>query len=78
MLASQFDDPQFLPGAVKYGDVPALLALSAGSEIWLSGEKILPRLMSDTWKAAGASSAPSLFAGESSAKANAAVQWLSR
>lgn len=74
---TEFDDPQFLPGAVKYGDVPALLALSAGSEVWLSGEKELPSLTAASWKAAG-SAAPTLFTGEESAKANAAVQWLSR
>lgn len=32
-------DPQLLPGAVKYGDVPALLALSGGNKpLWLGGE----------------------------------------
>ena len=75
---TEFDDPQFLPGAVKYGDVPALLALSAGSEVWMSGEKELPKLTAASWKAAGAGAPPTLFAGETSAKANAAVQWLSR
>lgn len=75
---TEFDDPQFLPGAVKYGDVPGLLALSAGSEIWLSGEKELPKLAAASWKAAGTGAPPTLFAGEASAKANAAVHWLSR
>jgi dienelactone hydrolase len=75
---TEFDDAQFLPGAVKYGDVPALLALSAGSDIWLSGEKTVPRLMFDTLHASGSNSAPSLFTGEASTKANDAVKWLSR
>ena len=74
---TEFDDPQFLPGAVKYGDVPGLLALSAGSEVWLSGEKELPKLTAASAKAAGANT-PTLFTGEAAAKANAAVQWLSR
>jgi dienelactone hydrolase len=74
---TEFDDPQFLPGAVKYGDVPALLALSAGSEIWLSGEKELPKLTAASAKAAGANS-PTLFTGEAATKANSAVQWLSQ
>ena len=52
---TEFDDPQFLPGAVKYGDVPGLLALSAGSDVWLSGEKELPKLAAASWKAAGVS-----------------------
>ena len=31
-------DPNFLPGAVKYGDLPAMLALSAPHALWLGGE----------------------------------------
>ena len=34
-------DPDFLPGAVKYGDLPALLALS-GPRLWVAGEKAAP------------------------------------
>ncbi|MBP86008.1 MAG: acetylxylan esterase [Planctomycetaceae bacterium] len=30
--------PNFVPGAVKYGDVPALLALSAPHPLWIGGE----------------------------------------
>jgi hypothetical protein len=33
-----YRDPQFLPGAVKYGDLPALLALSAPHALWVGGE----------------------------------------
>jgi dienelactone hydrolase len=36
---AEADDPNFLPGAVRYGDVPALLKLAvAGRETWLVGE----------------------------------------
>jgi hypothetical protein len=31
-------DPGFLPGAVKYGDLPTLLALTAPTPLWLAGE----------------------------------------
>lgn len=31
-------DPNFLPGAVKYGDMPTLLALTAPTPLWLAGE----------------------------------------
>ena len=74
---TEFDDPQFLPGAVKYGDVAGLLALSAGSEVWLSGEKELPKLTAASWKAA-AGPALTQFNGEASAKGNELVKWLSR
>ncbi len=33
-----FDDPNFLPGAAKYGDLPATLALSAPHAMWVAGE----------------------------------------
>ena len=33
-----FRDPDFVPGMVKYGDVPALLALSAPHPLWVVGE----------------------------------------
>jgi len=33
-----YRDVNFLPGAVKYGDLPALLALSAPQRLWIAGE----------------------------------------
>ena len=33
--AKSIDDPDFWPGAVKYGDLPAVLALDAEGELWL-------------------------------------------
>jgi len=35
---TSYRDINFLPGAVKYGDLPALLALGAPSQLWLAGE----------------------------------------
>jgi hypothetical protein len=32
------NDPMFFPGAVKYGDVPALVQLAAARDVWLAGE----------------------------------------
>jgi hypothetical protein len=29
-------DPDFLPGAIKYGDLPAFLALSNAGQIWVA------------------------------------------
>lgn len=36
----------FLPGAVKYGDLPTLLALSVPHKLWIGGESKLPSLLS--------------------------------
>jgi hypothetical protein len=33
-----YRDVNFLPGALKYGDLPALLALSAPGRLWIGGE----------------------------------------
>ena len=75
---TEFDDPQFLPGAVKYGDVPALLALCAPNEVFIIGEKVLPAVAKASWQSAGALKSATLFNGEAAAKANSIVQWLSR
>jgi hypothetical protein len=51
-LAS-FRDPDFLPGALKYGDLPVLLALSAPRTLWVAGEKRLPEEVTAAYAAAG-------------------------
>ncbi len=38
------DDPDFLPGAAKYFDLPGLIALGAPGEIWLNDVSIADRL----------------------------------
>jgi hypothetical protein len=38
---TDFRHPSFIPGAVKYGDVPGLVALNAPNATWVSGEKQL-------------------------------------
>jgi hypothetical protein len=49
------NDPSLLPGAVKYGDLPALLALGAPGRLWVAGEngKTLPLVVA-AYRAAGA------------------------
>lgn len=46
-------DPMLLPGAVKYGDVPGLLSLLAPRSLWLSGEKTIPEIVTQSFSAAG-------------------------
>lgn len=72
-------DVNLLPGAVKYGDMPALLALGAPGELWLAGESSdAPRLVSATYAAAAAREKLQSFAGSSDEAVAAAVQWLTR
>jgi len=54
---TSFRDPNFLPGIVKYGDLPTLLAISAPSRLYIMGEKgKLPSIVSATYHAAGSDS----------------------
>jgi hypothetical protein len=46
-------DVNFLPGAVKYGDVPGLLALAAPTRLILAGEPELPEVVTAAYRAAG-------------------------
>lgn len=51
---TSYRDPNFLPGAVKYGDLPALLALSAPHPLWIAGEgENIPETVSRTYAASG-------------------------
>lgn len=47
-----YRDPRFLPGIVKYGDLPALLALSAPHELALLGESTVPPLTEAAYQTA--------------------------
>ena len=52
---SSFEDPSFLPGGAKYGDLPALIALSAPRPVWIAGEPADgPALIRAIYDAAGA------------------------
>jgi hypothetical protein len=49
-----FRDPDFLPGALKYGDLPGMLSLSAPHPLWLAGEGgKLPEALTAAYAAAG-------------------------
>ncbi len=69
-------DVNLLPGAVKYGDVPAVLALCAPTKLWVSGEGgQVPALAAAAYKAANASATT---ANEAPAdEAMAIANWLS-
>ncbi|HVX14933.1 MAG TPA: acetylxylan esterase [Pirellulales bacterium] len=72
-----FDDAAFLPGIVKYGDVPALLALSAPRPLWLAGESAeTPAVVRKNYAAAGQAGNLSEYKGDEGGEAGAAVEWL--
>ncbi len=73
------DDPDFLPGAAKYGDLPAMLALSAPNDLWITGESPnrmeLPRA---AYHAAGAEHHLTIDSGPSASSESRLVEWLLR
>lgn len=72
-------DVNLLPGIVKYGDVPGLLALAAPQELWLAGEgSTAPDLATAAYRAAGAGDKLTVFKGPDAGKLAAAVDWLLR
>ena len=70
-------DPMMLPGAVRYGDVPFLLALRFPHKLWLAGEgSVLPPLVRCCYEAAGEPGRPEIFAGKPIDQPHAAADWL--
>jgi len=70
-------DPDMLPGAVKYGDLPALLALAAGQPLRLAGEKGKPpQVVVDAWRAAGAGDKLAADTSDGKESMSRTVDWL--
>lgn len=70
-------DPQLLPGAVKYGDLPALIGLCAPLPIWLGGEgPKLPSVTSACYAAAETSNKIKLSSTTPDKEADEIADWL--
>lgn len=69
-------DPMLVPGAIRYGDVPALVSLIAPKRLWLSGEgENAPSLVTKTYQSEKAPAVVT-YAGSPGDEAAAAVKWL--
>lgn len=73
---TEIRDPLLWPGAVKYGDVPGLLSLCAPHPLWLAGEKEVPQLVADCYRAVGNPGGVTLHQGSNQDAAGAAARWL--
>ena len=69
-------DPMLVPGAVRYGDVPGLLALSAPKPMWLADEAAVPDVVSAAYKSANAADKLNLYKGDAKSAADAAAAWV--
>ncbi len=73
------DDANFLPAAAAFGDLPALMALSAPGELWIAGEgKTLPAVLTKAFTAAGKKDAVTAFDGKAADVVTQAIEWLGR
>ena len=74
---TEIDDPNFLPGAVKYGDVPGLLSLAAPCELWLAGEgSDAPEIVRAVYRSAGQPAAITSYDGSEEKETSTAIEWL--
>ncbi|MFP6770718.1 MAG: acetylxylan esterase [Planctomycetaceae bacterium] len=72
-----YRDPMFLPGAVKYGDLPGLLSLTAPLPLWLAGEKgAVPERVQAAYTATKRPKYVVSKAGSEQKAVQAAVPWL--
>ena len=72
-----YRDPGFLPGAVKYGDLPGMLSLAAPLPLFLAGEKgQVPERVQATYAAMKRPKYVVSQSGSESAAVLKAVPWL--
>ncbi|HUY34224.1 MAG TPA: acetylxylan esterase [Pirellulales bacterium] len=74
---NDFADANFLPGSVKYGDLPGILALVAPRPLWLAGEgPEAPAVVRSAYAAAGQADGLTVFTGGEGGEPTAAAEWL--
>ena len=69
-------DPMLVPGAVRYGDTPGLIALSAPRPLFLSGESSIPPLVKAAYQSAAAADKINLYQGAAQDAPGAASAWI--
>ena len=71
----RWQDAQFVPGAVKYGDLPSLLSLSAPHRLWIGDESDRLTLVAGAYESWDAADAVTFDRGSGNAVSDA-VTWL--
>ena len=72
---NDWKNADFLPGAVKYGDMPTLLSLSAPHKVWIGGEEKVPEIVKTSYTTAGGEKKVD-HAGARLDTTTAAVEWI--
>ncbi|MGI9468035.1 MAG: alpha/beta hydrolase family protein [Rubripirellula sp.] len=71
----RYQDMNFVPGAVKYGDLPMLLALRAPNSLTIMGEKSMPPSVAKAYQSTGKSAMLTKHVGKISPSV---FQWLAK
>ncbi|MBI4625814.1 MAG: acetylxylan esterase [Verrucomicrobia bacterium] len=70
-------DPDFLPGGAKYGDLPGMLAMGAPAKVWVAGETEEGLALAKAqYRAANAEKQLTRFDGSAEQLRDAAMAWL--
>lgn len=72
---NRWQDARFVPGAVKYGDLPALMSLSAPHRLWVGDESEPLALVAGAYESAGAADELTFATASGNTTADA-VSWL--
>jgi hypothetical protein len=72
---NQYEDVNFVPGAVKYGDLPMLLALRAPNALTIMGEKEIPPAVAKAYESTGKSA---MLMKQPEGISPSVFQWLSK
>lgn len=76
---TSMEDAAFLPGSVKYGDLPAMLGMLAPKPVWVAGEKAEALgLTAGVYRAAGATRALTLSRAKGERVRAELVKWIGR
>ena len=75
---TSYRSPDFLPGAVKYGDLPGILSLLAPRPLWLTGEAEIPDAVRVVYEASGSNGRVTLSSEMGEAALPELANWLSR
>ena len=70
----RYQDVNFVPGAVKYGDLPMLLALRAPNPLTVMGEKSLPTPVAKAYESRDKSS---MLINQPGGLNSSVIKWLS-
>ncbi len=71
---TEIHSPDFLPGGAKYGDLTAIVSLSAPDQSWVAGEK--GKAIMAMYRTASAADAVKVYEGKPSETDSSAVDWL--